>query len=279
MKKRCIATLLIASLAMGMLTGCGNKDVNSAEDVNTEYIENLTEAEDVEVTESTEIVESTEVAEVVEDVEATERTETKEDAEVEVLYTYTNMSVVKYAQQAVNVRNLPSTDGEQIGSLTTNQEVVVTGQCNETGWYMIEYNGGVGFVSNNYLGDTVVEVQQTVTSNPAVDELCPYALYTIFYDATGLPYFYGSYGGSANMDPTHYTWTESCMWQMDEYVRNNFRVVNPDGSWTEAHSTSWKLIGTYCGVKIVVRYIDNLNGIPMGAPELRGIPVAGNGIF
>ena len=56
-----------------------------------------------------------------------------------------------YAKSAVNVRNQPSTDGEKVGQLTQGQEVTVTGQCSETGWYQIELNGGKAFVSNNYI--------------------------------------------------------------------------------------------------------------------------------
>ena len=56
-----------------------------------------------------------------------------------------------YVKSAVNVRNQPSTDGEKVGQLTQGQEVTVTGQCSETGWYQIELNGGKAFVSNNYI--------------------------------------------------------------------------------------------------------------------------------
>lgn len=73
-------------------------------------------------------------------------------------YTYTDMNATMYAKQSVNVRELPLTDGERVGGLSTNQEVAVTGQCNETGWYRIEYDGGTAYVSNNYLSDTKVEV-------------------------------------------------------------------------------------------------------------------------
>ena len=128
--------------------------------------------------------------------------------------------------------------------------------------------------------ESVPEVEQPVAeSTPVVDEVCPYPLYTIFYDAYGLPYFYGSYGGSANMDPTHYAYTSQCDFIVDQYVRDNFRVTNPDGTSYSMHSCSWKLIGTYSGLKVVVRYIADLNGVRMPDPELRGIPTAGNGIF
>ena len=78
---------------------------------------------------------------------------------VESQYTYTDMSAIMYAKSSVNVRNLPSADGEMVGALSTNQEVTVTGQCNETKWYRFEYNGSVAYVSNNYLSDTKVETQ------------------------------------------------------------------------------------------------------------------------
>ena len=56
-----------------------------------------------------------------------------------------------YAKSAVNVRNQPSTDGEKVGRLAYGQEVTVTGQCKETGWYQIELNGETAFVSNSYI--------------------------------------------------------------------------------------------------------------------------------
>jgi uncharacterized protein YkwD len=75
-----------------------------------------------------------------------------------------------YAKSSVTVRDLPSTDGKKLGSLSTNQGVAVTGQCNETGWYRIEYNGSTGYVSNKYLSDEQATAQNTTngdTSNGA----------------------------------------------------------------------------------------------------------------
>ena len=37
--------------------------------------------------------------------------------------------------------------------MSASQEVKVTGQCNETGWYRIEFEGNVAYASNNYLVD------------------------------------------------------------------------------------------------------------------------------
>ncbi len=75
-------------------------------------------------------------------------------------YNYTDMDATMYAQKTVNVRSLPNTDGEKLGSLSTNDEVKVTGQCAETSWYRIEYSGGVAYVSNSYLGNDKVVVEQ-----------------------------------------------------------------------------------------------------------------------
>lgn len=79
-------------------------------------------------------------------------TRTVEGSKLE--YTIDEQSVTMYAIQSVNVRDLPSSDGNKLGRLSEGQEVTVTGQCQETNWYRIEFNGGVGYVSNKYLSDT-----------------------------------------------------------------------------------------------------------------------------
>ena len=76
-------------------------------------------------------------------------------------YTINEMSSTMYAKSAVNVRNQPSTDGEKVGRLAYGQEVIVTGQCEETGWYQIELNGEAAFVSNSYI---VAEKPATTTT-------------------------------------------------------------------------------------------------------------------
>ena len=68
-------------------------------------------------------------------------------------YTYSDVTKIMYTTTAVNVRNLPKIDGEKIGGLSGRKAVQVTGQCKETGWYRINYNGGVGYVSSDYMAD------------------------------------------------------------------------------------------------------------------------------
>ena len=106
------------------------------------------------------------------EAETTEKTETAETAneetpESEQQYTYTDMSATMYATQTVNIRTAPSTDGEKVGSLSTNQEVNITGQCNETNWYRFEYNGQTAYVSNSYISDTKIEV---AAAEPAAEQ-------------------------------------------------------------------------------------------------------------
>lgn len=81
-------------------------------------------------------------------------------------YSYSDMNQTMYASQSVNVRNHPSTDGDKVGGLSAAQAVAVTGKCNETGWYRIEYNGGEAFVSDSYLVNEK-PVQQEPETQPA----------------------------------------------------------------------------------------------------------------
>ncbi len=65
-------------------------------------------------------------------------------------YTFTEIAVVMYVTEDVNVRNLPSVDGKITGSLGKGAEISILRQCNETGWYEFEYNGEKGYSNNWY---------------------------------------------------------------------------------------------------------------------------------
>ena len=159
--------LTLMAVAMGIvlsLSACGTAgktdSVESTESVvteSTESVENSTEAfvpeeelsteesieESVNETESTETV--TETQEPVADEAVIDAKTVSEDKTAGAGYTYSEVSKTMYAKSTVNVR-----------SLSKNQEVAVTGQCNETGWYRISYNNAEGFVSNKYLADEPV---------------------------------------------------------------------------------------------------------------------------
>ena len=66
-------------------------------------------------------------------------------------FTVSTLDKEMQARSFVNVRDLPSTKGNKIGSLEAGDIVTVTGRCEETGWYQIEYLGAVAYVSNAYI--------------------------------------------------------------------------------------------------------------------------------
>lgn len=180
MQKKILTLMTVLSLAVFTLCGCGSKatSTESTEAIVTNSTESTeqssqeetdsTEQEEPEeepeqATEPTEEPTPTEIPE--QTVEPTQETESAETS----AYTYTDLSVTMYAQSSVNVRTQPSTDGEKVGSLKMNDEVSVTGQCNETGWYRIVYSDGEAYVSNKYLGDSKAEVQQTAQNTQTSD--------------------------------------------------------------------------------------------------------------
>lgn len=153
---KAVAAILCAAL---MLTACGSKETTSNETASTETTSaTATEATSVESTEMT----TTEAA--VEPTEAPTETPAEspapavepttasvEPTAVSTGYTYSELNQTMYAKSAVNVRDLPSTDGKKIGSLKASQEITVTGKCDQTGWYRFELNNTTGYVSDKYI--------------------------------------------------------------------------------------------------------------------------------
>ena len=220
MKKRITILMTILLLTTSVLSGCGaqNTITEQIETVETAATEDSTSEQTEEATVPTEETaeptsEATEETseEVVIETETTkatpettieltetvdpEQTETP-SPELKAEYTYTEMSATMYAQQTVNVRDLPDTDGNKLGGLSTNDEIIVTGQCNETSWYRFEYNGAVAYVSNKYVGENKVEVQQVPTDNSggqasiiATTE-CPYPMLQVIDEGGDKVYYY-----------------------------------------------------------------------------------------
>lgn len=163
-RKDAVKTVVAILCAALMLTACGSKETTSNETASTE----TTSAETTSV-ESTEITTTEEtVAEpTVEPTEAPMESKTApaespapaleptaapvESTAVSTGYTYSELSQTMYAKSAVNVRDLPSTDGKKIGSLKASQEITVTGKCDQTGWYRFEWNNTTGYVSDRYI--------------------------------------------------------------------------------------------------------------------------------
>ena len=138
-------------------------------------------------------------------------------------YTYTDMDATMYAQKTVNVRSLPNTDGEKLGSLSTNDEVKVTGQCAETSWYRIEYSGNVAYVSNDYLGADKVIVEQPKAEAPAqteqvATEAFPYELDKLYTNGDVAWIFSINDGNNGLTWDTYYA--------MRDINRGNYPVAN-----------------------------------------------------
>lgn len=228
MKKRLLLTAIATMMVATLLTGCGNTEQTDVEPTENTEVESIvestesTETEIVEETESTEVVESNESETVETETPASEKpesevVETTPEPE-KPAYTYTDMDKTMYAKSSVNVRSLPSTDGEKLGGLSKAQEVHVTGQCNETSWYRIDYNGGVAYVSNSYLvnekpvEETPAPEEPVQTSQPTVESF-PYALLSPWYDATEDCVYYYFYLGQS----TGYTYMDACD-LLDQYT-------------------------------------------------------------
>ena len=179
MKKR-ILGLLLGVMLVSVCVGCGVESTTTeptetatattTEESTTEQAEGATATPEETAEPTPETKEETS-----EETTAETEPETTEIAEPEqaetpttepvTQYTYTDMSATMFAQQTVNVRDLPDTTGNKVGSLSTNDEIAISGQCNETGWYMFEYNDSVAFVSNKYVSENKVEIQQQATAN------------------------------------------------------------------------------------------------------------------
>ena len=179
---KAVAAILCAAL---MLTACSSKETANTE---TTPIEAATETTSVESTETTvakptaepavEPAETpteseaapTETAPAESPAPAVETTAAPvETTAVSTGYTYSELSQTMYAKSAVNVRDLPSTDGKKIGSLKASQEITVTGKCDQTGWYRFEWNNTTGYVSDKYIVSEkpVSNVAATGNSNTA----------------------------------------------------------------------------------------------------------------
>ena len=177
---KAVAAILCAAL---MLTACGSKETTSNEPASTETTSiTATEATSVESTEMT----STEAAVAEPTVEPTkaptetapaeslspaveptaEPVVTETTTAADAGYTYSELNQTMYAKSAVNVRDLPNTDGKKIGSLKASQEITVTGKCDQTGWYRFDWNNTTGYVSDKYIVSEKPAVN-TVAANTA----------------------------------------------------------------------------------------------------------------
>lgn len=168
-RKDAVKMVVAVLCAACMLTACGNAEADAMEEIAASVTETTTESAEVLPTEKpaaepteapAKTVDDGSATEPVEPVAVTAEPDTKPSAEpvaasagaaAEAGYTCTEMTQTMYAKSAVNVRDLPSTDGKKIGSLKASQEITVTGKCDQTGWYRFELNNTTGYVSDKYI--------------------------------------------------------------------------------------------------------------------------------
>lgn len=234
MKKICRSVSIMLVMAM-VLVGCGNTDTSDTEE-NTQQTESSVTDQEEETSSATSETTETEITteietEVQTEVENEAQTETEVSSEPEApTYTYTDLDKTMYAKSSVNVRDLPSTDGGKLGGLSKAQEVHVTGQCNETSWYRIEYNGGIGYVSGSYLvNDKPVEEVATQPTQPSATQYDGYDEFGNGYtlDQYGkkhfnveCPYTLGALYDNGSNAITIYFWKNDNNWPPEEYQAN-----------------------------------------------------------
>lgn len=179
-RKDAVKTVVAILCAALMLTACGSKETANTETTSV----TATETTSVESTETT-VAEPT-VEPTVEPAETPTESETAptetapaespapavepttapvESTAVSTGYTYSELSQTMYAKSAVNIRDLPSTDGKKIGSLKASQEITVTGKCDQTGWYRFELNNTTGYVSDKYIVSEKPAVNTVASAN------------------------------------------------------------------------------------------------------------------
>ena len=265
MKKRLLGFLLGVML-ISVCVGCG---AESATTKPTETVtETTTEENTPEQTEApTAIPEKTveptpeanieAVEEATTEPETTEPTKTAEPEQAEIpttepvpQYTYTDMSATMFAQQTVNVRDLPDTNGNKVGSLSTNDEITISGQCNETGWYRFDYNGNVAYVSNKYVGDKKVEVAAPANNNSGSgseasgstsSNTCPYPLWQPVDNWDKISWYVTQ--PDPNWETSGHKETQAWMQQtiLDRFGDEKWQP----GYTVYAQQVTWQYIGTY----------------------------------
>ncbi len=112
----------------------------------------------------------------------TEATTTEETTtQAEELKTYP-----AYANSSVNIRSLPSTDGERLGHLDVGDEILVVAML-ENGWYEVIYNSGRAYAFGDYLTLSDEEIppqatlpaEETTTAETDATEELPSTEYDI----------------------------------------------------------------------------------------------------
>jgi uncharacterized protein YgiM (DUF1202 family) len=178
------------------------------------------------------------------------------------------------------IRSGPANVYDQVGTLQKNDEIVITGVC-ENGWYRILYNGGAAYVSDQYVsektdGFTVTETQATATVTGTAT----------LNVRSGPATTYDVLGTLAKNDEVSITGLASTGWYQIKFgektgyvngerltLSTTFKVEDKDATATV--KTSSKKVYYYAGPSILY---ENLGSLASGA-SIKITGVCGNGWY
>lgn len=82
---------------------------------------------------------------------------------------YNKNTTLKYTTATLNIRSNPSTSSSRIGSIAQGRQVQCLGSSN--GWYKVNYNGIVGWVSGQYLSSnkTSVNTKKSIATKVVIN--------------------------------------------------------------------------------------------------------------
>ena len=255
MKKKHRRFLLLLILLV-LLVGCGNSgnknnEVDSQQ-IETESTTGTLEADTEEET-TTEVVNTEVESETQSEGEMSSEQEDIDDSDDKSGWKINSLDKTMYATSNVNVRKGPDSSYSKLGSLSKSQEVHITGQCEETGWYQIDYKGEIGFVSKDYLHDTKPVEEETTQpekpDNPKPTEPNePEKPQYDGYDEFGNGYIMGSDGVRHFDCPCPYTlytittWTEKS--GQEGYFKYGPTDINRDLEYMNNHPEVWDMVAT-----------------------------------
>lgn len=206
MKKLVLAVITI--LIMTLSTGCGSSEHSPEETIELpdiwqptveatlpssnlpEIVPTIEESTQIEITE-TEIETTTEEETTVEETTTVEPATTIEETTVPETtaapqFTFTDIEPhTMYVMGSVNVRSLPSTEGEICFVYHLNDEVWVTGKCNETGWYRIDIEGHDCYMTYLYLSEEKY-VAKATTAAPMAPQKSYNTAGFVYYSVSGV---------------------------------------------------------------------------------------------
>ncbi|MCD7822709.1 MAG: D-alanyl-D-alanine carboxypeptidase family protein [Oscillospiraceae bacterium] len=165
---------MIAAVLLLTLVGCAAESQDEVVSGDT-LIEELpvTEVTEEEVTsapEETLVPEDTGSINDTESVDDTEEEPEENDSATEVSFEVTEIeATTMYATDPLNVRLGPDALYEAVGQLMVGDAVIVTGEVSN-GWYRIDYDGAVAYVSGDYLREEEVITEDEYTEAVESDD-------------------------------------------------------------------------------------------------------------